>query len=75
MTKYRKLYQVRHYSDMGPATHSYSRGVGFKGRLLPRSVAVRIAKRLRRAGVDAVTAPVMCYLTVAQAADIDARYA
>jgi hypothetical protein len=52
--KSRVLYEVRFY----PANYAMasSRGVGFKGRLLERCRAAAVAKRLRRAGVDAFIA-------------------
>ena len=68
--KTRKLYQVR----QTPARHSFGRTVGHKARLLPRAAAARIARRLRRAGVDAMISPLLVNVTPAQAAYLDARY-
>ena len=47
-----KLYNVRFYRDM-----EFSKTVGFKGRLLERSQALRVVKRLKRRGVEAFAAP------------------
>lgn len=54
MTKTRKLYSVRYFGRKGSC---YSTAVGFKGRLLERSKALRIVRRLKASGVDAVAAP------------------
>lgn len=70
MTKTRKLYQVR----QTPVGYTFGRTVGHKCRLLPRAVALRIAKRLRRAGIDATVSPLIVNVTPAQAAYLDARY-
>lgn len=51
MTKTRKLYSVAYFGKKGSC---YSRPVGFKSRLLERAKALRIVKRLKASGVDAV---------------------
>ena len=67
--KTRKLYQVR----VHPTGATFGRQVGHKGRLLPRTSALRVAKRLRSRGhfvtVDAMTVTV----TTTQAARLDRR--
>lgn len=68
--KTRKLYQVR----QTPEGYSFGRTVGHKARLMPRAVATRIAKRLRRSGIDAMISPLIVNVTPAQAAYLDARY-
>lgn len=51
--KMRKLYEVRYY----PIDLVYSREVGYKGRLLPRSKALRVVKFLKKRGIHAFIAP------------------
>lgn len=51
--KTRKLYSVRIF-----AGNAYSKPVGFKMRLLDRRKAMRVCRRLKRAGLTAVAAPV-----------------
>jgi hypothetical protein len=70
MLKTRTLYQVLYFRDI----HSCSRPVGFKGRLLPRFVALRVAKRLRRSGFTIKVVPFPIKLTAAQLADLQRRY-
>ncbi len=69
--KPRKLYQVRHYR----IGYTFGVGVGHKSRLLPRSAAARIAKRLRKSGLDVTIAPVLVNTTPEQRAYLDRRYA
>jgi hypothetical protein len=71
MIKTRKLYQVRNYR----AGYTFGQTVGHKARLLPRSAAARIAKRLRRAGLDVKISPVTVNVTPEQAFYLDTRYA
>lgn len=51
--KMRKMYEVRYY----PIELIYSRKVGYKGRLLPRSKALRVVKFLKKRGIHAFIAP------------------
>lgn len=51
--KKQKLYDIRFYEG-----NEYSRTVGFKGRLIEYNKARRIVARLKRAGVQAIAAPV-----------------
>ena len=53
--KTRKLYSVRFFGHKGSC---YSKPVGFKQRLIERSKALRIVRRLKAAGVDAVASQV-----------------
>jgi hypothetical protein len=69
--KVRKLYQVRHHANDGLWS---GRHVGYKGRLLPRAAAMRIAKRLKKAGLFITCDPVMVNVTLDQAAYLDRRY-
>jgi hypothetical protein len=71
MIKSRKLYQVRYYAE--GATFGVT--VGFKCRLMPRSAAARIAKRLRRAGLDVKISPLSVNCTPEQIAYLNQRYA
>ena len=71
MIKTRKLYQIRNYR----AGYTFGQTVGYKCRLLPRAAAMRVAKRLRRSGLDIQIAPVQVNCTVEQAAYLDRRYA
>lgn len=71
MTKTRKLYQIRNHR----AGHTFGQTVGHKCRLLPRAAAARIAKRLRRAGLDVTIAPVVVNCTAEQIAYLERRYA
>lgn len=52
--KTRKLYSVRYFGRKGSC---YSSAVGFKGRLIERAKALRIVRRLKAAGIDAIAAP------------------
>jgi len=70
-TKTRKLYQVR---NTRPG-YTFGQTVGHKCRLLPRAAAMRVAKRLRRAGIDATISPLIVNVTPEQAAYLDRRYA
>lgn len=56
MSKQRKLYDVRYFGAKGSV---YSRSVGLKGRLLERHAALRVVRRLKRSGVDAIAAPML----------------
>lgn len=69
--KTRKLYQVRNHPNGGLSS---GRSVGHKARLLPRPVALRIAKRLRKAGLFITVDPIMVSTTPAQRAYLDARH-
>ena len=51
--KMRKMYEVRYY----PIDLIYSREVGYKGCLLPRSKALRVVKFLKKRGIHAFIAP------------------
>ena len=53
--KTRKMYQVRYFGKKGSV---YSTGVGFKCRLLDRARALRLVRRLKLSGVDAIASPV-----------------
>jgi len=66
----RKLYRVMIWRG-----DSYGKPLGFKGRLLPRRAAQRIAKRLSRSGLSASIAPLRVNVTPPQAAYLDRRYA
>lgn len=55
--KTRKLYSVRYFGRKGSC---YSTAVGFKNRLVDRSRALRIVRRLKAFGVDATA----CQVTV-----------
>lgn len=68
--KQRKLYQVRHHAPGA----TFGKHVGFKGRLLPRYTAQRVATRLRAAGLFITIDPLFVNLTPAQAKALDARY-
>lgn len=46
-------YSVRYFEN----DSSYSKTVGFKMRVLPRRQALRVCRRLKRAGVQAIAAP------------------
>jgi hypothetical protein len=67
----RKLYQVRHHSSPG----IFGRQVGHKARLLPRTAAQRVARRLRRAGLFITLDPVTVIVTPEQAGYLARRYA
>jgi len=69
--KTRKLYQVRNHPNGGMSS---GRCVGHKARLLPRTAAMRIAKRLRKTGLFITVDPIMVNVTPEQAAYLDARY-
>lgn len=49
-------YEIRRI-EINSATSYGSKSIGFKGKLFPRSQALKIAKRLKKAGVDAYIAP------------------
>lgn len=72
MTKTRKLYQVRNHANGGMWS---GRQVGHKARLLPRAAAMRIAKRLRKAGLFITIDPILVNVTPEQAVYLDRRYA
>lgn len=52
--KSRSLYQVRVYRD----GYVFGKHIGQKGRLIPRIAALRVAKRLRRSGMDIQVCPI-----------------
>lgn len=69
--KERKLYIVRNH----PMNGAWSgRTVGHKARLLPRTAALKIAKRLRKAGLFITIAPLMVNTTKEQRDYLDRRY-
>ncbi|CAN7777719.1 hypothetical protein LJR290_007907 [Variovorax sp. LjRoot290] len=71
-TKYRtrKLFQVRiHRPD-----HTFGVQVGHKCRLLPRTPAARVARRLREAGLTVTIDPIVIKLTREQASYLANRY-
>lgn len=70
--KTRKLYQVRHHANGGMSS---GRSVGHKARLLPRTAALRIAKRLRKSGLFVTCDALHVNLTAEQIAYLDRRYA
>lgn len=70
--KARKLYQVRHHANGGLWS---GKCVGHKARLLPRATALRVAKRLRKAGLFITCDPILVNLTPEQAAYLDRRAA
>lgn len=70
--KARKLYAVRHHANGGL---SIGRVVGHKARLMPRAAALRIAKRLRKAGLVITCDAVTVNCTPEQRAYLDRRYA
>lgn len=68
--KTRKLFQVRvHRPD-----HTFGEQVGHKCRLLPRVAAARVARRLRRAGLDVTIDPISVKLTPEQVSYLANRY-
>ena len=69
--KKRTPYSVRYYQP----DHAIGTAIGFKCRLVPRRVAQRIARRLRRNGLDVQIAPLAVHLTQQQADHLDRRYA
>lgn len=69
--KQRTLYSVRYYQP----NHVIGTAVGYKCRLVPRRVAQRIARRLRRNGLDVQIAPLAVRLTQQQADHLERRYA
>ena len=69
--KQRKLYTVRYETTTG---HLRARTVGHKARLLPRAAALRVVKRLKKAGVFAYVSALMVNVTPEQAAYLDRRY-
>lgn len=69
--KKRTLYTVRYYRP----DHVMGTAIGYKARLVPRRVAQRIARRLRRNGLDVQIAPLAVHLTQQQADHLDRRYA
>lgn len=68
--KTRKLYEVRSYQ----AGYTFGKTVGHKCRLVPRTAAVRIVKRLRRCGLDVHISAVVVNVTPEQIAYLDRRY-
>ena len=70
--KRRKLYSVRNHGNNGLWM---GREVGHKARLLPRKIAMRIAKRLRKSGLFITVDALHVNLTVEQCAYLDRRYA
>jgi hypothetical protein len=68
--KTRKLYSVRHH----PSGLVFGCNVGHKARILPRVAALRIAKRLRRSGLEITCWPIIVNVTAGEAADLDRRY-
>lgn len=68
--KTRKLYEIRVHTS----TCIYGKRIGYKGRLLPRNIAARIANRLRKDGHDIEIFPVKVNLTNEQAIALDNRY-
>ncbi|CAN7784534.1 hypothetical protein LJR175_008410 [Variovorax sp. LjRoot175] len=68
--KTRKLFQVRIHRP----GHTFGAQVGHKCRLLPRTPAARIARRLRRAGLEVTIDPIIVKLTREQACYLDHRY-
>jgi hypothetical protein len=67
-----QLYQVRHHANGGLCS---GRAVGHKARLLPRSAALRIAKRLRNSGLFITCDPIMVNTTKEQREYLAVRYA
>ncbi|MFT0546961.1 hypothetical protein ACMHYO_11535 [Allopusillimonas ginsengisoli] len=65
----RKLYEVIIWRGSG-----YGKSLGFKGRLMPRYAAQRIAKRLCGRGLDAGIAPVHVFVGADGAAYLKRRY-
>lgn len=73
MTKtqhFKKLYSVR----FTPTGSKIGNAVGHKGRLVPLSAAIKLAKRLCRSGVDADISALMVSVTPSQAAYLKNRY-
>lgn len=66
-----KLYLVRHHPNGGLWS---GRSVGHKARLLPRTVAMRIAKRLRKSGLFITCDPIFVNTTKEQREYLVARY-
>lgn len=66
--KTRTLYQVRHH------TGRCGRQVGHKARLLPRKAALRVSRRLTRAGLFITLDRVVVNVTPAQADYLKRRY-
>lgn len=70
--KTRKLYSVRHHANGGTWS---GRPVGYKAKLIPRTAAMRLAKRLRKAGLFITVDPVIVNCTPEQCAYLDRLYA
>lgn len=70
--KSRKLYVVRNHANNGLCM---GREVGYKARLLPRKIAMRIAKRLRKSGLFITVDAMIVNLTYEQSEYLDRRYA
>ena len=69
--KERKLYAVRNH-PMNGAWSGVT--VGHKARLLPRSAAMKIAKRLRKSGLFITIAPLVVNTTKEQRDYLSSRY-
>ena len=48
-----KLYEIRYY----PSPSAFSKHVGYKGKLVSYQSALKLVKRLKKAGVDAAKFP------------------
>lgn len=68
--KTRKLYSVRYYE----LDKVFGKHAGYKGRLLPRVAAQRVARRLRKAGLDVQISPLVVNVTPAQEDYLKRRY-
>jgi hypothetical protein len=69
--KTRKRYMLRHHENNG---RYHGKTVGHKARLLPRHVAARIAKRLRKFGLFTTIDAMHVNVTAEQAAYLGRRY-
>ncbi|WP_186083070.1 hypothetical protein [Burkholderia gladioli] len=68
--KTRTLYSVRYYR----ADHAIGTAIGHKARLVPLRIARRIARRLRRSGLEVQLASLVVRLTPEQAEHLARRY-
>lgn len=58
MNTTRKLYSVRYFGWKGSV---YSRPVGHKMHLLSRANALRVVRRLKASGIDAIASPMLIH--------------
>ncbi|MBX9638064.1 MAG: hypothetical protein K2Q45_11010 [Nitrosomonas sp.] len=51
-------YEIRYW----PSITAFSKGVGFKGRLVEYRLACRLIGRLKKSGIDAFKSPLMIHI-------------